>query len=173
MLFPVQNSAAEKQLQRPRLGRTATEVPTGFENGDSVGASKSYTPGKEPEVSTSKRSRASRGRAHVRERCGAGQIVLVVSTSLPRCSVVRSCIFPSVEGCSTKETSTQGNSDGRMPYTASAEHSLLSDSCSNPSTAWSGAKRRPEAVLSNEPSVTYAHVLDGLARSIGLERKRR
>src|SRR5580700_2715712 len=145
MLFPVQNSAAEKQLQRPRLGRTATEVPTGFENGDSVGASKSYTPGKEPEVSTSKRSRASPGRAHVRERCGVGQIVLVVSTSLPRCSVVRSCIFLSVEGWWTKETSTQGNTDGRIPYTASAEDFRLSDSCNNPSKGWWAIKQPAKA----------------------------
>ena len=33
----------------------------------------------------------------MREGCGAGQIVLVVSTSLPRCSVVRSCIFLSLK----------------------------------------------------------------------------
>src|SRR5271163_3772485 len=59
-----------------------------------------------------------------------------------------------------------------MPYTASAEDLRLSDSCSNPSTEWSGVKRRAKALRSHELGVTRPHVHDGPGRSNGRAGKR-
>ena len=119
MLSPVQNSAVERQLQRPILGRIATGASAGFVEGDYVSDARSYTAGGEGAVTTSKTSRALRDLGNVREGCAADHIALLVNTNRPRQhGAIRDYIFVLVELGSTRETATREYIGLRKPRTA-------------------------------------------------------